>query len=282
MLSQETSKLSGQTPKTASHGHLAPGVYAVESEMHLLDRFAVLYRYRTITSAVFVLTTLAVMLQGYTAVPLYQAQAQLLIEDERTTAMPGIATDTSYAQDPEPVLPDAIQDSQRTRPNSSRREEARSQGRRRIQRHRRAGEDAVDRGARSCEPDAHHGRTAPGAAPRRTAASRRRCRRVRDGRHDRQPGPGRSGARQQARERHVHRHGTRNSRRSPSTRSRRNTSIRTSRSSSRRRRTCSTGSSGRSGRSKIKWKRTTARWPNIATNRMRSRSTTNRTSCCRG
>jgi succinoglycan biosynthesis transport protein ExoP len=42
------------------------------------------------------------MLQGYTAIPLYQAQAQLLIEDERTTAMPGIATDTSYAQDPEP------------------------------------------------------------------------------------------------------------------------------------------------------------------------------------
>jgi len=89
-------------PKTASPGHLAPGTYSVESEMHLLDRFAVLYRYRTIMAAVFVLTTLAVMLQGYTAIPLYQAQAQLLIEDERTTAMPGIATDTSYAQDPEP------------------------------------------------------------------------------------------------------------------------------------------------------------------------------------
>ena len=72
--------------------------------MHLLDRFAVLYRYRTITGAVFVLTTLAVMLQGYTAIPLYQAQAQLLIEDERTTAVPGLSTsaDSSYASDPEP------------------------------------------------------------------------------------------------------------------------------------------------------------------------------------
>jgi len=77
---------------------------AAEPEVHLLDRFAVLYRYRTITGAVFVLTTLAVMLQGYTAIPLYQAQAQLLIEDERTTAVPGLSTsaDSSYASDPEP------------------------------------------------------------------------------------------------------------------------------------------------------------------------------------
>jgi succinoglycan biosynthesis transport protein ExoP len=98
----ETLKTPSHPPKAATTGHLAPGTYSVENEMHLLDRFAVLYRYRTITAAVFILTTLAVMLQGYTAVPLYQAQAQLLIEDERTTAMPGIATDSSYAQDPEP------------------------------------------------------------------------------------------------------------------------------------------------------------------------------------
>src|SRR3954470_1321924 len=100
MSPQEPLKSSPAPAAKTGSGSLNAGAYAVETEMHLLDRFAVLYRYRTITAAVFILTTLAVMLQGYTAVPLYQAQAQLLIEDERTTAMPGLSTDTAYAQDP--------------------------------------------------------------------------------------------------------------------------------------------------------------------------------------
>src|SRR5256885_3708439 len=98
MSPQELLKPAAPAPKPAS-GSPSAGAYAVESEMHLLDRFAVLYRYRTITGAVFVLTTLAVMLQGYTAIPMYQAQAQLLIEDERTTAMPGLTADAAYVQD---------------------------------------------------------------------------------------------------------------------------------------------------------------------------------------
>jgi polysaccharide biosynthesis transport protein len=91
-------------PPKAAAGLAGGGPYAVEAETHLLDRFAVLYRYRAITSAVFILTTLAVMLQGYTAIPLYQAQAQLLIEDERSTAMVGLSPDSSYVQDPEPYF----------------------------------------------------------------------------------------------------------------------------------------------------------------------------------
>jgi succinoglycan biosynthesis transport protein ExoP len=81
----------------------AAASHAPEAEIHLLDRLAVVYRYRHIAVAVFFLTTLLVMIQGYTTVKLYQAQARLLIEDERSTAVPGITSpDNTYYEDPEP------------------------------------------------------------------------------------------------------------------------------------------------------------------------------------
>ncbi len=71
--------------------------------MHLLDRLAVLYRYRTIAASVFLLTTLAVMIQGYTSIQVYRARARLLIEDERSTAIPGVTSaENTYYEDPEP------------------------------------------------------------------------------------------------------------------------------------------------------------------------------------
>jgi succinoglycan biosynthesis transport protein ExoP len=77
--------------------------YTIESEIHLLDRIAVLYRYRIIATTVFILTTLGVMIQGYTTVQVYRAQARLLIEDERSTAIPGVTTaENTYYEDPEP------------------------------------------------------------------------------------------------------------------------------------------------------------------------------------
>ncbi|MGE3705527.1 MAG: GumC family protein [Vicinamibacterales bacterium] len=94
----------GQTP-------LAPGAppqrpagprYSSDQD-HLLDRLAVVARYRRIALAVFVLTAGAIMVQGYSKIAMYQAQARLLIEDERSTAMPGITNPESmYWQDPEP------------------------------------------------------------------------------------------------------------------------------------------------------------------------------------
>src|SRR5262249_47273409 len=76
---------------------------ASESEIHILDRLAIVYRYRQVAFAVFVLTAAALMIQGYSNVKLYQAQARLLIEDERSTAMPGInANNNTYYEDPEP------------------------------------------------------------------------------------------------------------------------------------------------------------------------------------
>ena len=56
-------------------------MYEVDSEVHLLDRLAVIYRYRAIAISVFVLTTMAMLIQSYTAVPMYEARTRILIED---------------------------------------------------------------------------------------------------------------------------------------------------------------------------------------------------------
>ena len=85
---------------------------AASDEIHILDRLAVIYRYRRIAVAVFVLASAAMMIQGYSNIQVYQAQAQILIEDERSTAVPGItSTDNTYYQDPEPYYQNAVQDS---------------------------------------------------------------------------------------------------------------------------------------------------------------------------
>src|SRR5215510_6843688 len=60
-----------------------PG-FTVDSEVHLLD-------------------PLAVMIQGYSGIQNYQAQARILIENERSTVIPGLTTaPDAYYEDPEP------------------------------------------------------------------------------------------------------------------------------------------------------------------------------------
>jgi polysaccharide biosynthesis transport protein len=91
-------------PKTPSGtAPIGPaGSFEVDGEVHLLDRIAIVHRYRTIAASVFVLTTLTIVIQSYGAIPVYLAQARLLIEDERSTAVPGLTSDSTYYQDPEP------------------------------------------------------------------------------------------------------------------------------------------------------------------------------------
>ena len=77
--------------------------FVPENDVHLLDRLAVLYRYRRLCVTVFVLVTAAMIIQGYSTVQLYVAQARILIEDERSTAIPGLQSDANtYYEDPEP------------------------------------------------------------------------------------------------------------------------------------------------------------------------------------
>jgi hypothetical protein len=80
-----------------------PPTYSADRDIHLLDRLAILCRYRRVSGAVFVLTTLVLMIRGYSNVTRYEAQARLLIEQERTTAVPGITSAIdAYWEDPIP------------------------------------------------------------------------------------------------------------------------------------------------------------------------------------
>src|SRR6476660_9825888 len=92
---------TGSAPAPAAGGPAAS--YTPENDVHLLDRLAVLYRYRRLCITVFILVTAAMIIQGYSSVKIYQAQARLLIEDERSTAVPGLQNDqNTYFEDPEP------------------------------------------------------------------------------------------------------------------------------------------------------------------------------------
>jgi succinoglycan biosynthesis transport protein ExoP len=75
-----------------------------DSEVHLLDRLAVIYRYRAIAFSVFVLSSLALLIQSYTAIPMYEARTRILIEDERSTAIPGLNPENQFYEDPEPYF----------------------------------------------------------------------------------------------------------------------------------------------------------------------------------
>src|SRR3981081_1895132 len=94
---------SSAVPAATSSAPGARAGYAPDGEVHPLDRFAVLYRYRRIAATVFVLTTAVMMIQGYTNIQLFQARGQLLIEDERSRAVPGLqSSENPYDEDPEP------------------------------------------------------------------------------------------------------------------------------------------------------------------------------------
>lgn len=105
--SQTRRPAPGTTPPTGTSappaGAGTASGFSPEADVHILDRLAVLYRYRRIALAVFVLTTAAIMIQGYSNIQMYEAQAQLLIEDERSTAVPGLNNDANqFYADPEP------------------------------------------------------------------------------------------------------------------------------------------------------------------------------------
>jgi polysaccharide biosynthesis transport protein len=92
------------TPPTGARGGSVspPQTFSPDTDVHLLDRIAVLYRYRRVAIAVFVLTTAAMMIQGYTSLQYFRAQGRLLIDNERSTQIPGIGAPEEYYEDPEP------------------------------------------------------------------------------------------------------------------------------------------------------------------------------------
>src|SRR2546423_4728796 len=92
---------AGAAPAAAPPPSAPTPHYAADTDVHLLDRLAVLYRYRRICVTTFVLVTAALTIQGYSTTQMFQAQARLLIEDERSTAIPGLQNDANtYYEDP--------------------------------------------------------------------------------------------------------------------------------------------------------------------------------------
>jgi uncharacterized protein involved in exopolysaccharide biosynthesis len=91
------------SPGPGPGGQRPAATYSHDQDVHILDRLAVIYRYRRVGVVVFILTTAALMVQGYSNVKIYSSTAQVLIDDERSTAMPGLTSATdAYWQDPLP------------------------------------------------------------------------------------------------------------------------------------------------------------------------------------
>jgi capsular exopolysaccharide synthesis family protein len=75
----------------------------VQQDVHLLDRLGLFIRHRKVMALVFVLTVGAVMTQTYSTVPIFRAKAQILIQDERSTAVTALKeNDPAFWADPEP------------------------------------------------------------------------------------------------------------------------------------------------------------------------------------
>ena len=88
---------------TAASG--APGLVPVDRDLHILDRLRAVHRHRRLAMTVFLLVVMVMMLQSYSTVPMFRAQARLLIEDERSTMVMGMSpNDPSFWMDPAPYF----------------------------------------------------------------------------------------------------------------------------------------------------------------------------------
>jgi len=97
--------MANQTPNSPAQSAPPPPHLAAGPEPHLFDRLSILYKYRWATIAVFTLVVSWVMVDSYTRIPVFRAQARVLIEDPNAD----IATPTEIARnvtlaDPEMYL----------------------------------------------------------------------------------------------------------------------------------------------------------------------------------
>ncbi len=98
-VSSPTGTSAGAAPAVPPAG--APPVYAVQRDLHLLDRLSALHRHRRGILVVFVLVVSWMMVDTYTTTPMYRAQARILIEEEHSE-LPTDFKDALVHQDPEP------------------------------------------------------------------------------------------------------------------------------------------------------------------------------------
>jgi capsular exopolysaccharide synthesis family protein len=90
-----------QGASTPADATFAMPLPASEPSVHLLDRLTAVFKHRRLAGAAFLLVVTGMMLQTYSMVPMYMAQARILINDERSVAV-GNANEQQFYQDPEP------------------------------------------------------------------------------------------------------------------------------------------------------------------------------------
>jgi succinoglycan biosynthesis transport protein ExoP len=80
-----------------------PLPHAPVQSAHVFDRLSILFKHRRLALTVFFVTAGVMMAQTYATIPLYRAKSQILIQDERSTAISNLtAADPTFWQDPEP------------------------------------------------------------------------------------------------------------------------------------------------------------------------------------
>jgi capsular exopolysaccharide synthesis family protein len=101
MASPEEPKPAPSQPVATPAPSLTPSVSL--GDTHLLDRVAVLHKYRYAGLAVFLVVVAWMMVDSYTTIPVFRAAARIQI-DEENAGLPGEFRDAYYYQDPEPYL----------------------------------------------------------------------------------------------------------------------------------------------------------------------------------
>ncbi|MBI4521121.1 MAG: polysaccharide biosynthesis tyrosine autokinase [Gemmatimonadetes bacterium] len=82
-------------PAKAGLARWAPTPRPLQADTSLLDRLNSIYRHRYLIASIFLLVMIGTALKTYSTIPLFSAQAQLIIEDERMAAIAGFGDGTA-------------------------------------------------------------------------------------------------------------------------------------------------------------------------------------------
>jgi capsular exopolysaccharide synthesis family protein len=92
-------------PSKTEPGGVHPASRLPASEVHLLDRLAVVFKYRNAVVGVFAAVVAWMMVDSYTTTPMYRAYARIQIEDDNAgLGTPAEIAQSMLAQDPEVYL----------------------------------------------------------------------------------------------------------------------------------------------------------------------------------
>src|ERR1051326_5899849 len=95
---QEAPAVPGDLSGTAS-SLTAPSAGGGTGSIHLLDRLNAVFKHRRLAATAFLIVVTLMMIQTYSTTPIFQTQARIQIEDEKTTNLSNIANSDTYWTD---------------------------------------------------------------------------------------------------------------------------------------------------------------------------------------